>query len=402
LGKGSAGRWILVFDNTDDISMWTTEPAAEQPSGGLIDYLPKSRLGCIIFTTRDKKVAFELAGKNIVEVLEMSNTTTLELLQNYLTNKNLVNNLQDATALIEKLTHLPLAIVQAAAYINKNGIALADYLSLLAEQEVDVVDLLSEEFRDNWRYRNIKNPVAVTWLVSFRQIRRRDTLAAEYLSFMACVDPRDIPQSLLPAGPSRKKEIDAIGTLTAYSFISRRPADLALDLHRLVHLATRNWLRKEGLLTEWMEKATLRLEEVFPDDDHKNRSLWRTYLPHARYILESDPVDKKGEKQLDLIMRYAMCLYSDGRWNEAELSFSQVFEAEKRTLSVDHLSILTTMAWLASTYRNQGRWEEAEQLEVQVMETRKTKLGADHLDILTSMSNLASMYRNQGRWEEAE
>ncbi len=33
------------------------------------------------------------------------------------------------------------------------------------------------------------------------------------------------------------------------------------------------------------------------------------------------------------------------------------------------------------------------------METRKTKLGADHPDTLTSMANLASTYRNQGRWD---
>jgi hypothetical protein len=62
--------------------------------------------------------------------------------------------------LLDQLTFLPLAIVQAAAYINENGITLSDYLSLLVEQEEDVIDLLSEEFEDDWRYRNVKNPVA--------------------------------------------------------------------------------------------------------------------------------------------------------------------------------------------------------------------------------------------------
>lgn len=69
----------------------------------------------------------------------------------------------------------------------ENGIALADYLSLLKEKEEDIIDLSSEEFEDNGRYHNVKNPVATTWLISFEQIRRRDPLAAEYLSFMACV-----------------------------------------------------------------------------------------------------------------------------------------------------------------------------------------------------------------------
>jgi hypothetical protein len=65
---------------------------------------------------------------------------------------------------------------------------------------------------------------------------------------MACVDAKDIPQSLFSLGLSQKKETDAIGTLQGYSFIAKRSADSALNIYRLVHLATRNWLRKEGLL----------------------------------------------------------------------------------------------------------------------------------------------------------
>jgi hypothetical protein len=64
--------------------------------------------------------------------------------------------------------------------------------------------------------------------------------------------------------------------------------------------------------------------------------------------------------------------------------------ARKTKLGSDHPDTLTSMANLASTYRNQGRWDEAEKLEVDVMNARKTKLGSDHPDTLTSMANLAS------------
>ncbi|KAF2174803.1 hypothetical protein K469DRAFT_770317 [Zopfia rhizophila CBS 207.26] len=53
---------------------------------------------------------------------------------------------------------------------------------------------------------------------------------------MAYIEPKSIPQSLHPPGASRKKEVDAIGTLTTYSFVNKRPANECLDLHRLVHL----------------------------------------------------------------------------------------------------------------------------------------------------------------------
>ncbi|PVH77684.1 hypothetical protein DL98DRAFT_534619 [Cadophora sp. DSE1049] len=110
-----------------------------------------------------------------------------------LDNPEVLGSRHDVTALLTVLAFLPLAIVQAAAYINKNGIRLLDYLSMLAQQEEDAIELLGEDFEDNWGYRNVKNPIATTWLISFEQIRQRDLLALEYLLFMSCLDAKNIP-----------------------------------------------------------------------------------------------------------------------------------------------------------------------------------------------------------------
>lgn len=56
-----------------------------------------------------------------------------------------------------------------------------------------MIELLSEEFEDGSRYYNIKKTVAKTWLISFKHIHRRSSLAFEYLAFIACVDPKNIP-----------------------------------------------------------------------------------------------------------------------------------------------------------------------------------------------------------------
>jgi tetratricopeptide (TPR) repeat protein len=93
---------------------------------------------------------------------------------------------------------------------------------------------------------------------------------------------------------------------------------------------------------------------------------------------------------------------NQGRWTEAEKLNVQVMEIRKIVLGPEHPDTLTSMANLASTYRNQGRWTEAEKLFVQAMETSKRVLGPEHPDTLTSMANLALTYRNQGRWTEAE
>lgn len=208
--------------------------------------------------------------------------------------------------MLRQLTFLPLAIAQAAAYINANEIPISEYITLLEDTEQNVIKLLAEDFEEG-TYHSAKNPVAITWLTSFEQIRYHDPLAAEYLSFMSCLDPRAIPLSLLPLSQSRKQMIDAIGTLTAYSFIVKRSADQTFDLHRLVHLATRNWLRTEDALAEWTAKAVAQLDKVFPTNDPQNRIVWRAYLPHVGHVLGSELVKNSIESRAPLTEKFGLC-----------------------------------------------------------------------------------------------
>ena len=204
-----------------------------------------------------------------------------------------------------------------------------------------------------------------------------------------------------PLGPRETREMSAIGTLKAYSFITIRAANLSLDVHRLVHLATRNWLWKEELLTQWTERVVIRLENIFPDSGHQNRSVWRGYLAHARYVLDSNLIGKCDKNGISLAWKFGLCLYNDGCWKEAEDLFVLVMEARKWVLGQEHPDTLTSMANLASTYRNQGRWKEAEDLDVQVMETSKRVLGQEHPSTLTSMANLSFTWRGYGRQADA-
>ncbi|CAO2649239.1 Nn.00g066240.m01.CDS01 [Neocucurbitaria sp. VM-36] len=442
LSREETGQWLLIVDNIDDVNMWDNE---------LRNHLPKSQRGCVVCTTRSLKVALKIAGasngaSNIIEIPEMDEKMAMQMLSKLLVNQELLANNHDAQKLLERLIFLPLAIVQAAAYINGNRLTLTDYLYLLDEKEDDVIELLSEDFEDEGRYQNVKNPVATTWLISFEQIKNSHPLAAEYLSFMACIDAKDIPQSLLPPGQSRMAQLSAIGTLSAYSFVTRRAADEALDVHRLVHLATRNWLKQLGTknsLCDWTDKAMARLAEVIPWEDHHENKVWKTYLPHASYVLARTDEEELIGERTELLERFAFCLkfegrykeaevhlfalvenlkrvlgengrtlhrmrdlasiYRDqGRWNKAEHMYLRILEVQA-TVSDDNDSfVLITKSELASAFWSQGRWKEAEELEVKVLEIRSRVLGEEHPNTLTSMNNVALIYRNQGRWKDAE
>ncbi|KAL2782794.1 nucleoside phosphorylase domain-containing protein [Aspergillus keveii] len=218
-------KWLLIFDNADDIDMWL---GGSSVATALTDFLPQSEHGRILFTTRNRKLAVKLASPSVVNVSEPDAATGVKMLGKTLIRQDLLDDKEETIVLLEQLVFLPLAITQAAAYINSNDIELSDYITLLHEQEPDVIELLSENFEDQGRYQEILNPVATTWLISFRQIQQLSPLAADYLSFMACINPRDIPQSLLPEAPSKKERIDAVGLLKAFSFVSEQAKGYAL------------------------------------------------------------------------------------------------------------------------------------------------------------------------------
>ncbi|KAL4943217.1 hypothetical protein BDV06DRAFT_211251 [Aspergillus oleicola] len=388
LSQLSGHEWLLIFNNTDDMDIWVGSNAG---ATGLENFLPQSEQGHILFTTRNRKLAVRLASPFVVDVPELDTKTGVKMLEKALLRNNLLEN-TDVSAMIS----------QAAAYINSNDIELSDYTTLLKEQESDVIKLLSEDFGDDARYQDIQNPVATTWLISFQQIQQLNPLAADYLSFMACINPRDIPQSLLPEAPSSKKKIDAIGLLKAFSFVNEQVKDHALSLHRLVHLSTRNWLRRERQFSQQIQKTAEHLNQNFPDNNHENQKVWREYLPHALSLVGERDFKKEQAKHFRLLQNIGRCLRKDGRYHEAAMFFEEVVKLQNQERGDIDLSSLTSISDLAWKYRDQGRWKEAEELEVQAMEADSRVLGPEHPDTLSSMANLASTYRNQGRLKEAE
>ena len=263
-----------------------------------------------------------------------------DLLRASLIDKNLANDRQATRRLLRQLSCLPLAITQVASYINETGISVATYLSLLQSQENVMVELLSQDFEDEWRYAGINNSVAVTWLISFNQIQRLDPLASDYLLFMSCIDPRHIPLSLLPPDSSKVKQQNALGLLKAYSFITGQADGQTVSLHRLVHVATRNWLRNGEMLEQWTVNTGKRLRDIFPSNKHENRILWREYLPHALFILQSEEFQNDKQEREDLVQRVAQCLYSDGRYDQAGALFKEVLENKSKRLKNDDEEML--------------------------------------------------------------
>ncbi|CRG89885.1 hypothetical protein PISL3812_06924 [Talaromyces islandicus] len=128
LSSKRAGKWLLVFDNADDAEMWF---AASHTASPLEDFIPDCEDGCILFTTRNRKLAMKLAPFNIISIPDVDKETAVRILDKTLAHEDLLRDTTTTATLLEQLAFLPLAITQASAYIIKNSIDLSTYLALL-------------------------------------------------------------------------------------------------------------------------------------------------------------------------------------------------------------------------------------------------------------------------------
>ena len=74
----------------------------------------------------------------------------------------LIDESRSAIEQQRELTYLPLAITQAAGYLERNEASIAAHPRLLRNTEKYMVDLLSEELQDRAQYKESKNTVETT------------------------------------------------------------------------------------------------------------------------------------------------------------------------------------------------------------------------------------------------
>ena len=396
LSSEAAGPWLLVVDNADDEELLL---GPSYGGGGINSHIPISDLGLVLLTTRSRKVAVSFAGGDIINLDSMGQAEATDLLKKQLAPGNIPSG--ESAELLKELAYLPLAITQATSYINTNQISITKYLTLLRSTEQGAVNLLSGEFHDHTRYAGSQNAVATTWLVSFEQIRKSDPNAAELLSFLSCIEPKGIPQSILPK-LEPEQMTRAVGTLCGYAFLTQRGDADVFDMHSLVHLATLVWTKRERLNTVAVTKAVGHLSKIFPKNKWENRDLWREFLPHAFKLLRHSTQEEPDSRdKFRLFIMVGKCLRVDGRMKE-----SLQYLEEGNRFAVMHLSDsdpsrLASQHALASAYESNGQVKEAVALLEQVVAIEAKILAETHPNRLTSQHALASAYESNGQVKEA-
>ena len=416
LESEESGQWMMVIDNADDMQLFVPQidkslnPSATHDDS-LGQFIPDCARGTVLITTRNMQVGSRLTrGKRPIEVGKMDEHEAVQLLRKGLQQGD--DTLMDLMQLSSRLEFLPLALVQAAAFIQENGITVIEYVELLNGSENDVVELLCEDFEATGRDSDTPRPVAQTWMLSFQQIKRQYPFASELLSLMSLFDRQAIPLEFLEFYGEGKKRaesnikmqlVKALGVLKAFCFIRiERGGDY--NMHRLVQLVTKAWLTREGTMSGFAKEALLSVSEFYPYGTFEEIATCTAYLAHASSVLQIQEIesDEDGLLRASMLHRLGGYYLYQGRYCEAEKLQEESIALRKSSLGDDHPETLVVMSDLASTLCDQDRLNEAEALEVRIMETWKRTRGEQHHQTLDAMSNLAVTISAQGRPEEAE
>ncbi|KAK2000323.1 purine and uridine phosphorylase [Colletotrichum falcatum] len=433
LEKEENGPWLMVVDNADDTNVFFQTQEASQADATAKEskegvtlgrHIPECRHGSVLITTRNKQTGSRLApGKPATKVDRLTGDEAYQMLRSMLEESDgTILSAKDASALSSRLEHLPLALAQAAAFIQENEISIRQYVKLLDKSDTSLVKHLSEPFEAVGRDSNTPHALTATWIISFEQIERQSPLASELLSLMSCFDRQAIPSKFINKYYDQKQTRDsaannadddtvdteaavtkALGTLKAFSFIAETK-DQSMDMHRLVQAITQKWLFDKRQATQFAEQALQVVSDAYPYGQHETREVCREYLPHAYAVLHFTSSGSRDENvaRSELLHCVSGYLRYLGHWDEAEKRLVQALKLRKRTLGEEDDRTLASMANLALTYQEQGRWQEAERLQASELEICTRMLGEQHTQTLTSMNNLAATYWKRGQLDEAK
>ncbi|MFE9748858.1 FxSxx-COOH system tetratricopeptide repeat protein [Saccharothrix saharensis] len=221
-------RWILVFDNAD------------RPQD-VRRYFPAGN-GHIVVTSRNSEWG---RFAELVAVDVFTRAESIELL------RRRAGDLDDAEAdaLADALGDLPLAVEQAAAWHHQTGMQVPQYLQLLEENRVELLEAGTSDDQ---------LPVAAAWNVAFNELEEHHPAALQLLQLCAFFGPEPIPLRLFqdasgaevpePLATALDDPIllrQAIGWISRYSLAKIDRRANALQLHRLVQTVLKNRLSPE-------------------------------------------------------------------------------------------------------------------------------------------------------------
>jgi tetratricopeptide (TPR) repeat protein len=377
-------RWLLIFDNAED-------PADLRP------YWPPGT-GHVVVTSRNPAWG-GIATPVAVDVLPREEAVA------FLVERTGGSDQASLEALAEVLGDLPLALEQAAAYLEETGTPPDEYLALLRDRAPELFALGRPTTSDQ--------TIATTWTASLDRIRTTTPAAEDLLRLCAFFGPDDLPRSLLTDHPDVLPEPLAaavldqlgfqqlLGALRRYSLVT--VTGDAVSMHRLVQAVVRDGLVPNDQ-RQWATVALDLIRATLPDRPEQVDA-WPVYarlLPHALAAAgNAAKVDAAALAPADVLHQIGEYLRSRAEYQQAEQVLRRALAIRETVLGDRHPDTLASLETLARVLQAQADLDGARALHERVLAIREARFGAEHPETAKSLGALAGVFHDQGDLETA-
>ncbi|KAJ7202417.1 hypothetical protein GGX14DRAFT_654474, partial [Mycena pura] len=181
-------EWLLFFDNADE------------PNIDLNKFFPQCKHGNIIITTRNPGLCVYAGANTRVDNMEEEDAAVLLLKTAAL--EDVSRNTVAATAIVKELAYLPLAIIQAGAFIARSK-NLEGFLTVYATNKSRLLREKPSQSHDSYEW-----TVYTTWQMSFNRL---SPLAARFLQLCSLLHHKGISEEFF-INASRYQHKSAIPT----------------------------------------------------------------------------------------------------------------------------------------------------------------------------------------------
>jgi tetratricopeptide (TPR) repeat protein len=379
-------RWLLIYDN------------AEQPHV-LAPFLPGGA-GHVVITSRHPDWQ-ELATPLPVDLFDRAES--ISLLRHRL--PQLAED--DAGRVADALDNLPLALTQAAAYLQETGLTADGYLQLLTRRASAI---LAQGISAIYRL-----SLAASLHLAVDQLDTDEPAALALLRLAAQLAPEPIPFTLFTTRPDRLPPLlkaaatDPVAFAGVTGLLRRRAlaqvGSDSLQVHRLVQAILRDGpigTTTEDDMTTVARQMLIDAAAADPWNNPASWPAWRQLLPHILTI--TDPDRGAGPESRDvpwLLDRAATYLHARGEPRAARPLFERAHQLYRDILGEDHPDTFVSANHLADDLHALGEHQRARGLFEDILTRRRRVLGDDHIDTLCTANCLGAVLRELGEHERA-
>ncbi|MFC6089907.1 FxSxx-COOH system tetratricopeptide repeat protein [Saccharothrix lopnurensis] len=374
-------NWLLIFDNADS-------PGAVQR------YLPTGGTGRILVTSRNSQW---LSVARPLEVDVFRRAESVQLLRRRDPDLTEV----DAGRLAEALGDLPLAVAQAAAWRVETGMPAAEYLELLAEKQLELLDVTTTL--------DYPKSVAAMWDLSLSELKRKNPSALRLLQMCAFLAPEpinrtmftynsrnivDVPPELSRVLRDRLRLSEAIRDIHRFALVRVDHRTNSIELHRLVQAVLISQMNEDERAT--MRHAAHQMLAANDPESPTESDSWRKYADLSAHLAASDAYECESEGVRALLYNQVQFLYYWGEHNRSLELSERIYRIWVERLGEEHQDTLRMGRWYGFMLWVQGLYAEAASLNQVLVERHRDVFGEEHEETIAAISAVAADKRAKG------